>query len=170
MPANRESRELSSSSDQEHDAELNDLSALLRGLDPLLIATGLAIASLTPGPAGQAAAIAAVVYDVSQKRWWGVVLSALSIIPFVGYVPAFLKVGLLLALLGRRLKALEMLCPAVHAYPEAVFMLRDSLRKYYRQIPDVRLVRRLRTRLARIMALDTPDRTDLPASPGEAPE
>ena len=74
---------------------------ILHDLDPLMIAIGLALASLAPGPAGEAGAVAAIVFDVKCRRWGGVILSAASMIPVVGYVPAIVKVALLVFLLNR---------------------------------------------------------------------
>ena len=126
----------------------------LAGLDPLLIAIGLAFASSTPGPAGEVGAMAAISYDIAHKRWYGVALSAASMIPGFGYIPAFLKIALLLFLLNRRLKSLVLMAPEIHRSPEALELVRAALGKYYYQLPNMRLVRPIRQRLGRIMAFD----------------
>jgi|SRR5580658_936442 hypothetical protein len=130
------------------------LQGILADLDPLMIAIGLALAASTPGPAGEAGAIAAISFDVSHRRWSGAALSAASMIPVVGYLPAFFKVGWLLFILSRRLKTIEDMLPELHRSPENVESLRDSLGKYYRRLPKIKITRTLRSRLERIMALD----------------
>src|ERR1700681_2981516 len=52
------------------------LKEILADLDPLMIAIGLAFAASTPGPAGEAGAVAAISFDVSHRRWYGAALSA----------------------------------------------------------------------------------------------
>jgi hypothetical protein len=128
----------------------------VEGLDPLLIATALAVASLTPGPAGEAGAVAAIAYDIKQKRWYGVALSGASMIPVFGYIPAFVKVGLLIFLVNRRLKTLEAILPEIQGSPEASLMVESVLGKYYRKLPDIWITRPLRKRLGRIMGLNKP--------------
>jgi hypothetical protein len=133
------------------------LREILADLDPLLIATGLAFAAAVPGPAGEAGAIAAIAYDLKQRRWYGVALSATSMIPVIGYLPAFFKIAWLLWLLNRRLKTLENMLPELHRSAENVELLRNALEKYYRRLPRMRLTRSLRTRLERILALEDSD-------------
>jgi len=127
---------------------------ILADLDPLLIATGLALTAALPGPAGEAGAVAAIAFDLKQRRWYGVALSATSMIPVVGYGPAFFKIAWLLWLLNRRLKTLEDMLPELHHSAENLELLRNALEKYYRRLPRMRLTRSLRTRLERILALD----------------
>lgn len=127
---------------------------ILADLDPLLIAIMLAFAASTPGPAGEAGAIAAISFDVKQRRWYGAVLSAASMIPVAGYLPAFFKVGWLLVLLNRRLKTLEEMLPELHRSPANIELLRTTFGKYYRRLPRIRITRSLRARLERIMALN----------------
>lgn len=144
------------------------LEDILNGLDPLMIALGLALAASAPGPAGEAGAVAAISYDVSQRRWYGAVLSAISMIPVAGYLAAFLKVGLLLAILNRRVKVLEDRLPELHKSPENIKSLRQIFGKYYRRLPRMRVARPLRARLEHIMALDPSgfSRVDeIPSSP-----
>lgn len=130
---------------------------ILADLDPLLIATGLALTAALPGPAGEAGAVAAIAFDLKQRRWYGVALSATSMIPVIGYGPAFFKIAWLLWLLNRRLKTLEDMLPELHDSAENVELLRNALDKYYRRLPRMRLTRSLRTRLQRILALDDSD-------------
>jgi len=146
--------------------DIESLRALVEGLDPLLIATALAVASLTPGPAGEAGAVAAIAYDIKQRRWYGVVLSGASMIPIFGYIPAIFKVGLLIFLLNNRLKTLEMILPEIHRTPETTFVVNGTLNKYYRKLPDVWLTRRLRKRLEHIMGLDKRDQA-VPSAPSD---
>jgi hypothetical protein len=127
---------------------------ILTDLDPLMIAIGLALAASAPGPAGEAGAIGAISFDVKQRRWYGVLLSAASMIPVVGYAPAFLKVAWLLVLLNRRLRSLEGMLPELHRSPEDIELLRSTFGKYYRRLPRIGITRSLRARLERIMALD----------------
>jgi hypothetical protein len=127
---------------------------ILTDLDPLMIAIGLAFAAGAPGPAGEAGAIAAISFDVKQRRWYGALLSAASMIPLVGYAPAFLKVAWLLVILNRRLKTLETMLPELHQSPEDIELLRSTFGKYYRRLPRMGITRSLRARLERIMALD----------------
>jgi hypothetical protein len=126
----------------------------LTGLDPLLISIGLAIATCTPGPAGEAGAIAAISYDMTKKKWFGAVLSAASMVPAIGYFPPFLKVGLLLFLLHRRLENLAVMAPDIHRSPETLQLVRSALAKYYYQLPDIPVARLIRKRLAGIMDFD----------------
>ena len=146
---------------------LESVRRLLAGVDPLLIATVLAVASLTPGPAGEAGAVAAIGYDIKHKRWYGVVLSAASMIPVFGYIPAFFKVGLLLFLLNHDLKTLEAELPDIHSSPEVTSMVQSSLDRYNRKLPDIWLTRPLRKRLGRIMGLQEPGHS-VPSTPSES--
>jgi hypothetical protein len=132
----------------------DSLDEFLAQLDPRMAAIGLACASLTPGLAGQAGAIAAVAFDAKRKEWYGVMLSAASIIPLVGYAPGVFKLGWLLRLLDRDLKRLDEQLPVLHQSPEAVSRLRMAFDKYYKSIPDIKVTHPLRNRLARIMALN----------------
>ena len=132
------------------------LEELLSQLDPRMIAIGLACASLTPSAAGYAGAVAAIAFDVKHRQWYGVALSAASMIPLAGYVPGAFKVGWLLRLLDRDLKKLEQQIPVLHQSPEAVARMRTAFGKYYRSLPDIKITRPLRNRLAHIMALDEP--------------
>lgn len=134
----------------------SDKAEILTDLDRLMIAIGLALAASVPGPAGEAGAVAAISFDVSQRRWYGVALSAASMIPVIGYLPAVFKVALLLSILGRRLKAIEERLPELHQSPEDVAYLRDVFGKYYRRLPKMSITRSLRGRLAAIMALNEP--------------
>lgn len=124
-------------------------------LDPLMISIGLAIAASAPSLAGEAGAVAAISYDVARKRWHWAALSATSMLPVIGYVPAFLKVGLLVFVLNRRLKNLVAIAPKIHRSPEALRLVRSTLEKYYRQLPDIRVVRPIRKQLQIIMNLDS---------------
>lgn len=133
---------------------------ILADLDPLLIATGLALTAALPGPAGEAGAVAAIAFDLKERRWYGVALSATSMIPLVGYLPAFFKIAWLIWLLNRRLQTLETMLPELHQTPENVELLRNSLDKYYRRLPRMRLTRSLRARLEHILMLDG---SDMPA-------
>jgi hypothetical protein len=135
---------------------LMTLKEILSELDPLMIAIGLAFAASTPGPAGEAGAVAAISFDVSQRRWYGVALSAASMIPLVGYVPAFFKIGWLLFILNKRLKTIEDMLPELHQSAENVESLRNTFGKYYRRLPKIKITRTLRERLERIMALNDP--------------
>jgi hypothetical protein len=126
----------------------------VKELDPLMICIVLAFAASSPSLAGEAGALAAISYDVAKKRWLWAGLSAISMVPVVGYFPAFLKVGLLLFLLNRRLKSLAAMAPEIHRSPEALQMVRSVLGKYYHQLPNIRLVRPIRKQLQRIMDLD----------------
>jgi hypothetical protein len=132
------------------------LQVLVGELDPLVIATGLAIASLTPGPAGEAGALAAIAFDIKYKRWYGVALSAASMVPIFGYIPAIFKVGLLLFLLNRHLNSLEAMLSKGHDLLEGSILVGSALERYYQKIPDVWLTRPLLKRLKRIMDLDKP--------------
>jgi hypothetical protein len=132
------------------------LKEILADLDPLMIAIGLAFAASTPGPAGEAGAVAAISFDVSHRRWYGAALSAASMIPVIGYLPAFFKVGWLLFILNRRLKTIEEMLPELHQSPENVESLRETFGKYYRRLPKMKITRTLRHRLEGIMALDDP--------------
>jgi hypothetical protein len=77
-------------------------------------------------------------------------------IPVIGYLPAFFKVGWLLFLLNRRLKTIEDMLPELHRSPENVESLRETFGKYYRRLPKISITRTLRHRLEGIMALDDP--------------
>jgi hypothetical protein len=141
---------------------------LVAELDPLMISIGLAIAASAPSLAGEAGAVAAISYDVARKKWPWAALSVMSMLPAIGYVPAFLKVGLLVFILKRRLKNLVDITPEIHRSPEALRFVRSTLGKYYRQMPNVRVVRPIRKQLERIMDLD--DFGQVRAEPSEASE
>ena len=141
--------------------ELMTLKQILIEVDPLMIAIGLAFAACAPGPAGEAGAVAAITFDVSRRRWYLVALSAASMIPLIGYIPALFKVGWLLSILSRRLKAIEDMLPEGNRSAEDVEMLRDSFGKYYRRLPKMNITRSIRSRLERIMSLDDPVQTAL---------
>jgi hypothetical protein len=132
------------------------LREILTDLDPLMIAIGLGLAASTPGPAGEAGAVAAISFDVAHRRWSGVALSAASMIPVIGYLPAFFKVAWLFFILNRRLKILEDMLPELHDSTEDVETLRNAFGKYYRRLPKMKITRTLRTRLECIMALNDP--------------
>jgi len=126
----------------------------VKGLDPLMICIVLAFAASTPSLAGEAGAVTAISYDLAKKRWFWAALSAISMLPVVGYLPAFLKVGLLLFLLKRRLKSFAAMAPEIHRSPESLQMVRSVLGKYCNQLPNIRVVRPIRKQLQRIMDLD----------------
>lgn len=141
------------------------IESILKDLDPLVIAIGLALASLAPGPAGEAGAIAAIAFDIRRKRWDGVLLSAASMIPIVGYVPAAAKVGYLVLLLHHRLRRVEASLTELAQSPEQARQLVEVFGKYQHSVPQWKITRRLRERLDRIAAGVTlsercePDRT-----------
>jgi hypothetical protein len=130
------------------------LREILTDLDPLMIAIGLAFAASAPGPAGEAGAVAAISFDASHRRWYGVALSAASMIPVIGYLPAFFKIGWLLFILSRRLTTIEDMLPELHRSAENIESLRDSFGKYYRRLPRLDITLALRSRLECIMALN----------------
>jgi len=134
-------------------SQLADLNALLVNLDPLMIAIGLAFTACAPGPVGEAGAIAAISFDVLHRRWLGVLCSAVSMIPVIGYLPAFFKVGWLLVLLSRQLRTIETMLPELHDSPECVELLRSWFGRYYRRIPRMKLTYSLRARIERVMAV-----------------
>jgi hypothetical protein len=68
--------------------------------------------------------------------------------------PAFLKVGLLLFLLNRRLKSLMVVAPEIHRSPDVLQLVMSALGKHYYQLANIRLVRPIRKRLERIMDFD----------------
>jgi len=121
-------------------------------LDPLVIALGLSLASLAPGFAGEAGAVAAIAFDVKCKRWYGVILSSASMIPIIGYLPAVVKVGLLVVLLNRQLMLVEAALPELQKTPEVARKALEVLEKYKRNVPKWKITRGLRQRLERIMA------------------
>jgi len=134
-----------------------ELRVLLNDLDPLMIALGLACASITPGPPGYVGAIAAIAFDAKRKQWRGLALTAGSTIPIAGYLPGIVKVGWLLRTLDRHLKDLEAKLPVLHQSEESIASLRDALSKYHRRLPKIKPTQTLRDRLAHIMALDPTD-------------
>jgi hypothetical protein len=131
-----------------------ELRVLLNDLDPLMIALGLACASITPGPPGYVGAIAAIAFDAKHKQWRGLALTAGSMIPLAGYLPGIVKVGWLLRALDRHLKDLEAKLPVLHQSDEPIALLRGALGKYHRSLPKIKPTQTLRDRLAHIMALD----------------
>jgi len=126
----------------------------VKEIDPLMICIVLAFAASAPSLAGEAGAVGAISYDLSKRRWFWAALSAISMLPVVGYLPAFLKVGLLLRILNRRLKSLVAMAPEIHRSPEALQMARSVLGKYYHQLPNIRPVRPIRKQLQCIMDVD----------------
>lgn len=139
---------------------MESLDAAIKDVDSLMVASALSLASMTPGPAGYAGAVAAIAYDTKRKQWHGVALSAASMIPVAGYVPGAFKVGLLVVQLDRRLKMLEERRPDIVSSPESHAALNDCLGKYYRKLPDTWMTRRLRKRLERIMNIDPANQTE----------
>ena len=130
------------------------LRVLLNDLDPLMIALGLACASITPGPPGYVGAVAAIAFDAKHKQWRGLMLTAGSMIPIAGYLPGIFKVGWLLRTLDRHLEDLEAKLPVLHQSEESIASLRGALGKYHRNLPKIKPTQTLRDRLAHIMALD----------------
>lgn len=126
---------------------------ILQDLDSQMVAIGLAIASLAPGPAGEVGAVAAIGFDFKRRRWDGAMLSAASMVPLVGYVPAFVKVALLIRLLNRRLQRVEAALPALQQSPESARRIQEILGKYQRGIPKWRITRGIRDRLDRIVTI-----------------
>jgi hypothetical protein len=126
---------------------------ILQDLDPQMIAIGLALASLAPGPAGEAGAVAAIAFDVKRRRWDGVILSAASMVPLVGYLPALVKVTLLIFLLNRRLRRVEAALSELQQSPASVQKIREVFGKYRRGIPKWRITRGMRDRLDKIVTI-----------------
>lgn len=126
---------------------------ILQDIDPQMMAIGLAIASIAPGPAGEAGAVAAIAFDFKRRRWDGVILSAASMVPLVGYVPAFVKLALLILSLNRRLRRLEAALPALEQSPGSARRIEEVFGKYQRRIPKWRITRGIRDRLDRIVAI-----------------
>ena len=124
---------------------------ILREIDPLMIAVGLAIASLAPGPAGEAGAVAAIAFDLKRRRWPGAFLSGVSMIPLFGYVPAAFKVALLVHLLDRRLKNLEAVLAGQQNSSDTASEVQQVLGKYQRSVPHWKITRGIRERLERII-------------------
>jgi hypothetical protein len=86
-------------------------------------------------------------------------------IPLAGYAPGVFKVGWLLRRLDSDLKKLEEQLPLLHASPDAVCRLRLAFDKYYRKLPDTKITRPLRNRLAHIMGLEDSAQHIVPAEP-----
>ena len=126
---------------------------ILQDIDPQITAIGLAVASIAPGPAGEVGAVAAIAFDFKRRRWDGVILSAASMVPLVGYVPAFVKLALLIRLLNRRLRRLEAALPALQQSPGSAQRIEEVFGKYQRSIPKWRITRGIRDRLDRIVAI-----------------
>jgi hypothetical protein len=126
---------------------------ILQDIDPQMIAIGLAIAALAPGPAGEVGAVAAIAFDFKRRRWDGAILSAASMVPLIGYVPAFAKVTLLILLLNRRLRRVEADLPSLQQTPESARRIQEIFDKYRRRIPRWRITRGIRDRLDRIVTI-----------------
>lgn len=88
-------------------------------------------------------------------------------VPVFGYIPAIIKVGLLLFLLNHRLKSLEAMLPEIHGSPEASLVVGNALGSYHRKIPQIWLTRSLRQRLGRIIGLEKPGQ-QVPSAPPDS--
>jgi len=137
---------------------------ILAGLNPLFFAIGLAIVSCTPGPQGMAAVLAAISYDFAHKRWYGVALSSAAMIPIVGYIPAAVKVAVLLLELKRRLNTLVLLAPEIHRSSEALQLVRSALGSYYKRLPNLPPLRSIRRQFQKIMDFDDLGQPQRPAA------
>ncbi|HEY6446187.1 MAG TPA: hypothetical protein VIY53_07000 [Acidobacteriaceae bacterium] len=141
---------------QEIEAQLapnESVEQILQDIDPQMIAIGLALAALAPGPAGEVGAVAAIAFDFKRRRWDGVILSTASMVPLVGYVPALVKVALLIRLLNRRLKSVEAALPALQQSPGSARRIQEIFGKYQHGIPKWRITRAIRDRLDRIVTI-----------------
>jgi hypothetical protein len=123
----------------------------LKKLDGLLASTVLSCASLVPGPAGIAAATAAVGFDVSRKHWVGATLSGLSMIPLAGYIPGVLKVVWNVIFLNAQLAIIESSLPAIIKSPALLAEVQEAVGKYAGKIFDSRLTATISSKLKTIM-------------------
>jgi len=124
---------------------------LLKRLDTLLASTVLSLASLLPGPAGYAGAAGAIAFDASWRYWIGVILSGLSMIPVAGYLPAVVKVAILLLLVDRQLGKIEAFLPTIQESPELLARIHEVLGRYAGKLVKFRLAGSVRSKVQRIL-------------------
>jgi hypothetical protein len=117
-------------------------------LDNLFKSTTLALASMVPTLPGVIAACGALAYDFSHRLWFGGVLSGLSLIPIIGYLPGAGKVAWNLRLLDAELRTIEELLPRIQGSPELTGPLKDVIRSYLEPISKINrslpIIKRLR--------------------------
>ena len=128
---------------------------IVKDFDHLLLSTLLSCASLLPGPPGIAAATGAVGFDISKRYWLGALLSALSMIPLAGYLPAAGKVVWCVFLVNKKLDVIEALLPELRPWPELMGKVKLSVGKYTSKLLDLRLLAPVCVRLKNI--LDYPE-------------
>jgi hypothetical protein len=117
-------------------------------LDNLFKSTILALASMVPTMPGVIAACGALAYDFSHRLWFGGVLSGLSLIPVVGYLPGAGKVAWNLRLINAELRTIEELLPRIQGSPELTEPLKAVIRLYLERISKINrslpIIKRLR--------------------------
>jgi hypothetical protein len=87
-------------------------------------------------------------YDFSHRLWFGGVLSGLSLIPVVGYLPGAGKVAWNLRLVDAELRTIEELLPRIQGSPEVTGPLKAVIRSYLERISKINrslpIIKRLR--------------------------
>jgi hypothetical protein len=123
----------------------------LARLDFLVESTILGLTALAPGPAGYVGATAALVFDVRSKYWIGVLLSALSMIPFYGYAPGGAKIAYNLTQINKTLTEVEMLLPGIRESRGLLATTKEHINKYNEKFPEALSKTPIKHRLQSIM-------------------
>jgi hypothetical protein len=130
-------------------------------LDNLFKSTTLAFASMVPTVPGVVAACGALAYDFSHRLWFGGVLSGLSLIPVIGYLPGAGKIAWNLRLLDAELRTIEELLPRIQGSPELTGPLKTVIQAYLERISKVNrslpIIQRLRVILDDAPASEDPE-------------
>jgi hypothetical protein len=127
-------------------------------LDRLFKSTVLGTASLVPGVPGIVAACGAVAFDVSHQFWIGGLLSGLSMIPLVGYVPGAGKIAWTLCLLNDEIRALEELLPTIQSSSEVIDPIRAVIHRYYDKMAKINTTLPIMKRMRSILDAGEPMR------------
>ena len=147
-----------------HNCESETL-ALLRDIDSRFGSSAFGIAALTPGPAGIAAAAAAVAFDVAHRYWFGAFLGILSMIPVLGYLPALAKVGFSLMLLNRRLDMLIVRRLEIEVSPDLLNITRAHIGRYAGRLLSLPIKTALSQKITTILAFDNQTDVQIGNSP-----
>ncbi len=124
-------------------------------LDNLFKSTILAFASMVPTMPGVIAACGSVAYDFSNRLWFGGVLSGLSLIPVVGYLPGAGKIAWNLRLIDVELRTIEELLPRIQGTPELAGPLKAVIRSYLERFSKINRSLSINKRL-RVILDDAP--------------
>lgn len=106
---------------------------------------------MVPTLPGVIAACGSVAYDFSNRLWVGGVLSGLSLIPVVGYLPGAGKITWNLRLIDAELRTIEELLPRIQGSPELAGPLKAVIRLYLGRISKISRTLSINKRLRAIL-------------------